>query len=248
MKKEKCKRKKERLVMRIVCFSVAIVFVQSFMIAQEESSSDWKIMPSISVTKLFSLGHRNNSYDVQPLIYPTIGRDGFTNSLKNFSATGVSFNARFLNKDFEPFAFTLSAGANWFRHRDQDSPIPYSAISGPAILVGDSTRMPMPDVRGYRGGFGGRENRGFMSFPVSLGAQVLFPYEKIDKLMFFAGVEGNLHFMSERGFTRRQVEAGFSAVGGIAIKMFEFSVRYSRFAEQNNIGLQAGIRFNQFEL
>jgi hypothetical protein len=234
--------------MRIVCFSVAIVFVQSFMIAQEETSSDWKIMPSISVTKLFSLGHRNNYDDVQPLIYPPIGRDGFTNSVNIFSATGVSFSARFLNQDFEPFAFTLSAGANWFRNRDQDSPIPYFAIGGPSILVGDSTRLPVFDFRGYRGGFDGRENGGFMSFPVSLGAQILFPYEKIDKLMFFAGVEGNLHFLSERAFNRRQVEAGFSAVGGVAIKMFEFGVRYSRFARMNNVGVQAGIRFNQFTL
>jgi hypothetical protein len=54
--------------------------------------------------------------------------------------------------------------------------------------------------------------------------------------------------MSERGFTRRQVEAGFSAVGGIAIKMFEFSVRYSRFSGMNTVGVQAGIRFNQFTL
>jgi hypothetical protein len=87
-----------------------------------------------------------------------------------------------------------------------------------------------------------------MNFPVGVGMQVVFPYEKIDKLMFFAGVEGNLHFLSERSLAQRQVETGFSALGGVAIKMFEFGIRYSRLARINYVGVQVGIRFNQFEL
>jgi hypothetical protein len=233
--------------MKTICLTVALALLRSFACAQEESGSDWKIMPTISVTKVFSLGHRDGYYDIQPLMYPPIGSVGFSPIVNDVSATGISFSARFLHQDFEPFAFTLSAGANWYHRRESDLPIPLGSYR--TLIPIDSLRMPIiVDPPGLQRGYAGWNDNTLMSFPVSLGAQVLFPYEKIDKLMFFAGVEGNLHFMSERGFTRRQVEAGFSAVGGIAIKMFEFGVRYSRFAGQNNIGVQAGIRFNQFEL
>lgn len=242
MKNEKEEKANEQeTAMKAVYVILALAVLQSLATAQEESTSDWSIMPSISVTKLFSVGHRHNYYEIQPLIYPPIDFRGFVTNAPALSATGVLFSARFLNTDFEPLALTLSAGANWHRSRERNTPIPPSAVGG-------SPRMPAFDQRGFRHGFEGRDKGGFMSFPVSIGAQILFPYEKIDKLMFFAGVEGNLHFLSERAFNRRQVEAGFSAAGGVAIKMFEFGVRYSRFAGQNNIGLQAGIRFNQFEL
>ncbi len=233
--------------MKTNCLIVAVALLQSFAWAREESGSDWKIMPSISVAKLFSVGNRNHFYDVQPLMYPPIGSFG-SSSTNSFSATGVSFSARFLNKEFEPLAFTLSAGANWFRSRNDSRNVPTLGYVGPPIRIDDSLRMPFPDFRGYRVDFFGMEHKGFMSFPVGVGAQVVFPYEKIDKLMFFAGVEGNLHFLSERAVARRQVEAGFSALGGVAIKMFEFGLRYSRFAGMSNVGVQAGIRFSQFEL
>lgn len=229
---------------------VAAMMVTSSAIAQEEGYSEWSIMPSISVSRVFSVGNRyDNYYRVQPLIHPPVsGRTVGYAETNRLSATGVSFSARFLDKDFEPFAFTLSAGANWYDGRDDEMmSSPFLRVAGIPNPI-DSLRLPMPDYRDFRGGFYEREVGGFMSFPVSIGAQVVFPYEKIDKLMFFAGVEGNFHFLSERVFARRQVEAGFSAVGGVAIKMFEFGVRYSRFAGTNNLGVQGGIRFNTFSL
>lgn len=225
--------------------TVAVLLFGSACYAQEEGVSEWKIMPTISIAKHFPIGNRHAAYDIRPMVYPPVGglppqeNDGLT-------ATGISFSARFLNKDFEPFAFTLSAGANWYRNAERRSDFPIVAYGGTPMPNTDSLRFAAPNF--YSSNMLGMESDHFMSFPIGLGAQIVFPYDKINKLMFYAGAEGNLNFLSRRVVGRHQVEAGFALVGGVAIKMVELGVRYSRFAGANYVGVQAGIRFNQFSV
>ena len=79
--------------MKKVWLSIVLLF-SSASYAQEETDSDWKIMPSISVTKLFSVGNRDRYYEIQPLMYPPMNSFRYSDG-DRFSATGVMFSARF---------------------------------------------------------------------------------------------------------------------------------------------------------
>jgi hypothetical protein len=225
--------------------AVMLLLFSATCFGQEEPVAEWKVMPSISVVKLFSVGQRYDMYDVRVMNTPTVGVYP-TQGNTNLSATGVSFSARFLNKEFEPFAFTLNAGAQWYRNENKAPKYPVGAYGGYPIPPRDSLRAPMPNV--FAPPMYGTDSDHFMSFPIGAGAQFVFPYDKIDKLMFFAGAEGNVSFLSRSIAGRRQVEGGFTLLGGVAIKMVELGVRYSRFAGSNYVGVQAGIRFKQFSV
>lgn len=223
---------------------VLIIALATPLFAQE--SAAWKVMPTISVTTAFSMEGSRHHHAIRPLWYPTELTSPFLEN-EGFSSTGVLFTARFLNADMEPLAVTLSAGANWYHHRNEPMMPQMLAYGGPPF-PSDSTRPPFPVGGAMYGGFYDRDGGSLVGFPMSLGVQFLFPYEKIDKLMFFAGVEGNMAFMSQRVLSGRQVEWGGSLVGGIAVKKIEAGIRFSRFAQRNSIGLQLGIRFNHISL
>jgi hypothetical protein len=226
---------------------VMLALCASTVVAQDESPSVWKIMPDISVVKLLPTG-RTTEYYPQPLVYPGSSFISYPSYPSNrFSGTGLAFRARFFNADIEPFVLTLSAGANWYHARDDENYLirPLSVFSG--FPPGDTIRpAPVPFIgMGSDVGF----RRGFMSFPFGVGVQFVYPYNAADKLMFFVGAEGNLHFTTEQyDFRRENVHAGFTFLGGFAVKFAEFGVRYSSFGGIHNLGVQAGIRLKQFEL
>ena len=213
-------------------------------VGQEQAASDWKIMPDIAVIKLLPVG-RQQTYYPQPLIYPGNGfvpYPSFTS--EKYAGTGLEFTARFFNNDIEPFVLTLSAGASWYYPATDEYAIP---AYGPSVIGNPpDTVQRYYNAIGSLGYWGARE---FVSFPLGVGIQFVYPYASAEKLMFFAGAEGNLHFTSQRfDWQRESVQAGYTLLGGFAIKFAEFAVRYTSFAGINNIGVQAGVRFKQFDL
>jgi hypothetical protein len=88
----------------------------------------------------------------------------------------------------------------------------------------------------------------FMSFPLAVGVQLAYPYAEQEKLMGFVGLHGTAHFISGNIDINRQVKFGYELVGGFAVKVFEFGVRYSAFSDMKNLGAYLGFRINPFVL
>ncbi len=208
--------------MKTLALMLAFVFLSMSVSAQEAESSDWNIMPSVVLVKYFP-SERINGPVIQPLIYPPI--DWYPYSV-NYAATGLNFSARCFNNDFKPVAFTFGGGVNWYYRPELDMMF---AASPQQSGVG----------RMIRGG-------DFTAFPLSVGVQAIYPYDSSDKLMMYGGIEGNLQLISGNIEISEQAKAGYSLVGGFAVKVFEFGVRYTSFSDIRNLGVQFGIRFKTF--
>lgn len=123
-------------------------------------------------------------------------------------------------------AFTFGAAVNWYYQPNEN--IVYSVVP-----------MDAGVGRMFRGG-------DFTTFPISIGVQAIYPYESPDRLMVYGGVEGNLQLISGNISISDQAKVGYSLVGGFAVKIFEFGVRYTSFSDIRNLGVQFGIRFKTF--
>jgi hypothetical protein len=64
--------------------------------------------------------------------------------------------------------------------------------------------------------------------------------------MVFAGAEGNLHFVSGNLAVSQQAKAGYTVLGGFAVKFLEFGIRYTSFSDIKNLGAHFGLRFKSF--
>ncbi len=89
-------------------------------------------------------------------------------------------------------------------------------------------------------------NEDFTTFPISVGVQAVFPYARRQKLMMFAGAEANVHLISGDVPMGDQAKAGYSVLGGFAVKFLEFGVKYTVFSDMKNLGAYFGLRFNEF--
>jgi hypothetical protein len=214
--------------MKTMSVALLIVVFASTLFAQDATSSEWQIMPSVALLKFFPGDQTNGGY-VQPMIYPPIGSYSF-GGFNNYAGTGLSISARCFNEEFKPLALTFGGGVNWFYDASDAFAIP-AAFS--------STNMGVRQV--LRG-------RSFNTYPFNAGVQVVFPYATRDRLMFFAGLEGNLHFISGNIAMNEQAKFGYTVLGGFAVSVFEFGIRYMEFSDMRNFGAQLGLRFKSFGL
>jgi len=145
-----------------------------------------------------------------------------------FAANGVEFRVRTTHPSVRPLAFTFGAGASWFyENTEQAVVVPMAATAG----VGQT-----------------QKHDSFTVFPIALGAEVVFPGAKTDRLMVFAGAEGNLNLISGDVEIGQQAQLGYTVKAGFAVKAFEFGVRYTRFSDLSNLGVVIGLRFASFTL
>lgn len=203
-----------------------LVFLAASVIAvgQDMDESQWKIMPGISVVKFFPGDNIRSRGDVIIAIYPT--PEPFYYYRSTYAGTGLNFTARCFNEDLKPFALTFGGGVTWYYAPEREfAAVPVASPFG----IGEALHHDE-----------------FTAFPLSLGIQAVFPYASRDRLMAFAGVEGNLQLISGRVEMRRQAQAGFTLLGGVAVKFLEFGVRYTSFSDIKNLGAFFGLRFRSF--
>jgi hypothetical protein len=139
------------------------------------------------------------------------------------------------SSDFRYVAFTFGAGAHWFYGSDR-------RVTTPVILMSS-------DVGTVVNGIGELTRPGdFMVFPVTVGLQVTFPHDRRELIMVFAGIEGNLDFISGNVPTGQQAKAGYGLVAGFAVRIVEFGIRYTEFSDLRNLGAYFGFRLNPVNL
>ena len=218
--------------MKAIC-SVLLVFAMVQMVhAQEDANAEWQIMPGVTVLKFFPGGRIHQTSGVylpgDPLSFPR--QIEYTEF--NYSGTGVNFSARCFNDDIKPLALTFSGGITWYYQPEYTF---YALAEGPHT------------TGGLQSGVGAALGRhDFTAFPVSIGAQVVFPYASREKLMMFAGAEGNFNFISGNLAMNQQAKAGYTVLGGFAVKFLEFGIRYTAFSDIKNLGAYFGLRFKSF--
>jgi hypothetical protein len=204
---------------------VVLLICTSRLAFAQENEHEWKIMPSVAIVKYFPGDHIRNGRGVEPFISPPIG--WYSNSY-NYSGTALNFTARCFNGDIKPLALTFGAGVNWYYEPDRYEVYP---LASPWDGVGAKL-----------------DRQDFMTFPLSVGVQAVFPYASPENLMVFGGIEGNLHLISGNLNRGDQAKAGYSFVGGFAVKAFEFGVRYASFSDMSNLGVFFALRFKSFEI
>lgn len=144
-----------------------------------------------------------------------------------YSGTGLRFNARCFLPAYPGVAITFGGGVTWF----YDSHT-YRAITAPSNAgVGEQLR---------------REN--FTVYPLSVGAQVVYPPQNKENLMLYAGAEGSLNFIDGRILPGQQIKPGYTVAGGFVVKAIEFGIRYNAFSDLKNLGVHIGLRFPSFAL
>ena len=213
--------------MKTLSIILSMVIVAPVLSAQDETPSDWQIMPSISVVKFFQgeeiVDQNIVYYPTYPAMYPYYDMTGY-----GYSGTGLNFTARCFNDEIKPLAFTFSGGITWYYQPDHYQYM----LTSPAYVNSDI---------GFLMG-----HRDFTAFPFSVGVQAVFPYASRDRLMLFVGAEGNIHLIAGNVPTGDQAKAGYSVLGGVAVKFLEFGVRYTAFSDIKNLGAYFGLRFKSF--
>jgi hypothetical protein len=147
-----------------------------------------------------------------------------------FSGTSLLLNVRCFPSDASRLALTFGGGVAW-----------YGLTGTPPIY------SPMPTEGGMAFGVGSRLGRqDFTVFPLMAGAQFVLPVARGDKLLFYAGAEGNLNFISGRIEPNRQIEPGFSVLAGFTVQSVDLGIRYTQFSDMHHLGVHFGIRFHSF--
>ena len=103
--------------MKTLSIILSMVIVAPLLRAQDETPSDWQIMPSISVVKFFQgediVDQNIVYYPTYPAMYPYYDMTGY-----GYSGTGLNFTARCFNDEIKPLAFTFSGGITWYYQPD----------------------------------------------------------------------------------------------------------------------------------
>jgi hypothetical protein len=181
-------------------------------------------MPGIAIVKFFP---GENIRTPGGLYYTTYPPMGPYFSEHNYAGTGLNFNARCFTDKIKPLALTFGGGITWYYQPDQMGygVMPAFSPSGVGATIG---------------------RQDFTAFPLSVGVQAVFPYASRENLMFFAGVEGNLELISGNLAIDQQAKAGYTVLGGFAVKFLEFGIRYTAFSDIKNLGAHFGLRFKSF--
>lgn len=194
--------------------------------AQETSETAWEIMPSVSIVRHFAGDAIGGSRHYGPVLF---GPDIFYPTEARYSGTGLEVRVRCFHESIPNLALTLGGGITWYSHPEQQ-PV-YGVMSQALAGVGEM-----------------QHNRDFTTFPLSVGVQLVVPRNGRQALMFFAGGEFNMNFVDGDMAIRQQAKLGYTVLGGFAVKVFEFGIRYSAFSDMRNLGAHIGIRFNPFTL
>lgn len=202
---------------------ILLVFAVAPVLVAQEEESEWQIMPSVAIVKFFPGEDIRTQGEMYLPTYPVI-MPYFTGH--NYAGTGLNFSARCFSDDIKPLALTFGGGITWYYQPEQVA-YPLSAYSPSGV-----------------GAILGRQD--FTAFPLSIGVQAVFPYASRENLMVFAGAEGNLQFISGNLAVNQQAKAGYTVLGGFAVKFLEFGVRYTAFSDIKNLGAHFGIRFKSF--
>ncbi|MEW6509380.1 MAG: hypothetical protein AB1428_00325 [Bacteroidota bacterium] len=210
----------------LACILAVIVAIPAA--AQESPEPAWQLSPTIALTKYFPGANLNGDtwYVYAPIYSSSVVTPVTT---YRYAGTGVNFSVRAYHRDHPNLALTFGAGVTWFYDADRLS----HGIAAMHSLMGVGTQLQRND---------------FTAFPVSIGVQFVYPNEGRESLMFFAGGEGNLHLISGNVSMGEQAKLGYGLVGGFAVKIFEFGVRYTQFSDMRNLGAYLGFRLNPFAL
>jgi len=210
--------------MRLIVVGLLTICVVGLSVAQDDAG--WQVMPGVTLVKYFRGSDIHQRRDVYLPTFPPMMYTGHASF--SYEGTGIHFNARVFSDEIKPLALTFGGGVNWFYQPGSRGMIyPASAPGGIGETIGRSD---------------------FMTYPLNIGVQAVFPYESRKNLMFFGGLEMNIQFISGDIAIARQTQAGYSVLGGFAVKVFEFGVRYTAFSDIRNLGVQLGFRFNSFAL
>ena len=190
------------------------------LIAQESTTPDWQFMPTVQLVKYFP-GEKIKSSG-------SFVTNFYYQPEYNFAGTGLSFNVRCFHDRLSHVALTFGGGVNWFYQPEQN---PVYAVSPTTTGIGESLKY-----------------QEFNTFPLTLGVQAVFPSAGKEQVMFFFGGEASVNFISGNIDIGQQTKLGYTIVGGFAVKIFEFGIRYSAFSDLKNLGAQLGLRLNSFSI
>jgi hypothetical protein len=144
-----------------------------------------------------------------------------------YAGTGLKFAVRCFPPALPSLAITFGGGVTWFYDSQPSHGITVPMATGTgAQLWGES----------------------FTVFPLSVGVQAVYPSRGREKLMIFAGAEGNLNLIDGRVMPGQQTKVGYTVLGGFVVSVFEFGVRYSAFSDLKNLGVHIGLRFAPFRI
>jgi len=213
--------------MRIL-FAAVIVSVlrcPSGALAQEVAWERWTIQPHISLGKLLpgSMIERQSAdifWDSQSAMV------GITRY--QYAGTTLGFGLRAFPEATPWLAVILGGGITWF-YRPGTSPIylePFAANGVGAQLAPND----------------------FTVYPITLGAQIVYPSRGKRDFMFFAGTEATANFVSGDLPMDQAVKPGFGFQTGFAVKVFELGIRYQTFSDIRNLGVYLAFRLNPFEV
>jgi hypothetical protein len=201
--------------------------------SEETQQKTWHFTPGIAMTKYFPGSTIKDYYNgvqlfgLSSFIYPPPARE------YRYGGTGLNFSVRAFNEELPNVALTLGAGATWYYAAERTSGDYVIASSAAVAQAGIGEQLG---------------NYDFMTFPVSLGLQFVFPYEGRENLMLFGGIDGNVQLISGNVSMGEQAKLGYTVTGGFAVKIFEFAVRYTQFSDMKNLGVSLGFRLNSFSL
>ena len=212
--------------MKIPWTAALLITFSTMAFAQyQDNTKEWRIFPEIQVVRYFP-GHQfsSNSYNFF----------GPTTFQYQYSGFGGAVGARVMNRNIPGLALTLSGGAVSF-YKPQ---LGYTVTSAVPVQTGSTAASLLA----------GDENMGdFFAFPISVGLQGIWPLDGFDKFRLFAGIEASGYFIDGSVAPHAQSRFGYSAIGGFGIGIVDLGVRYSQFADMNNMGVFVGFCLKPYE-
>ncbi len=195
-------------------------------VVSQESHPSWTAQPTLSLGKLFPGSPLDQHTD--PVLHDlqTFAPTGVTTF--RYEGTALNVSVRLYPPSLNWLALTLGGGVTWFYRSDQ---------------------VPIMTAQPADGGIAQSLVPGdFVAFPVSAGAQAIFPADRRHDFALYAGIEFAAHFISGDVAVSEQIQPGFGISCGFAVKVFEFGIRYQTFSDMRNLGAYGGIRFASFDL
>lgn len=195
-------------------------------LAQEPDWGSWTFQPRLSLGKLFP----GSPVERQLLSYfPAVytPHPGGASQYR-YEGTTLGFSVRAFPAPMDWLAITLGGGITWYYGVDHQP-----AYAVPASAAGVGEQLAPGD---------------FMVFPLTLGAQAVYPASGRAGFMVFAGVDGTANFVSGDVPMDQQVKPGFGVAAGFAVKVFEVGIRYDHFSDLANLGGYLAIRLNPFDV